>query len=61
MSFWLQGDIEKVFKEFGDIDYIRIIKDRSTNKSKGLAYVRFYRAYCAALALENCSPGTGLS
>ena len=53
----LQSDVEKIFCEYGDIDYVRIIRDRNTNKSKGLAYVKYYRAYCAAVALEKCGPG----
>ena len=42
------------FQEWGDIDYINVLKNRDTGKSKGLAYVKYYRPYHAALALENC-------
>lgn len=29
------------FKEFGNIDYARTIKDYHTKESKGIAYVKF--------------------
>ena len=41
-------------QQFGEIEYVRILTDRQTGDSKGLAYVKYYRAYHAALALENC-------
>ena len=41
-------------QQFGEIEYVRILTDRQTGESKGLAYVKYYRAYHAALALENC-------
>src|SRR6478609_7255233 len=41
---------------YGDIEYTRVIKDRSTGENKGLAYVKYFRAYHAALAVENCDP-----
>ena len=33
-----------------------MVKDRQTGNNRGLAYVRFGRAYDAAMALENCDP-----
>ena len=44
------------FQEYGDVEYVNILRDKSTNESKGLAYVKFHRPYHAALALENCDP-----
>jgi len=38
------------------MDYMRFLKDRNTGESRGLAYVKYYRAYHAALALEGCDP-----
>ena len=35
---------------------VQIVKDAKTKNSRGLAYVRFGRAYDAAVALENCDP-----
>lgn len=51
-----EKDVERVFSEYGEIDSIKIIRDRSSGESKGLSYVKYRRAYHAALALENCDP-----
>lgn len=31
------------FKEFGDIDYASIIRDKETKESKGFAYIKFFK------------------
>lgn len=49
-----EEDVQERFKEYGDIEYVKILKDRHTSASKGLAYVKFFRAYHAALAIEQC-------
>ena len=36
------------------MESVRIVKDHQSGNSRGLAYVRFGRAYDAAVALENC-------
>ncbi len=41
-------------QEYGDIDYVNVLRDKTTGDSKGLAYVKYHRAYHAALALESC-------
>ena len=41
-------------QQYGRIESIHIVKDRKTGGSRGLAYVRFSRAYDAAVALETC-------
>lgn len=33
---------------------MRFLTDRNTGQARGLAYVKFFRAYHAALALEGC-------
>ena len=38
------------------MESVHIVKERQTGHSRGLAYVRFTRAYNAAMALENCDP-----
>ena len=43
------------FQDFGEIEYVRILRDRVTKESKGLAYVKYFRAYHAALAYEGCN------
>ncbi|XP_014676357.1 PREDICTED: RNA-binding protein 45-like [Priapulus caudatus] len=49
-----EEDVREHFNKFGDIDYVTIIKDKSTGDPKGFAYVKFHKASHAALALENC-------
>jgi len=48
-----ESDLREVFSEFGDIDYVQIVKDRNTGEKKGVGYVKFHRAYDAAKALED--------
>jgi len=43
-----------VVQQFGRVESAHIVKDRKTGNNRGLAYVRFSRAYHAAMALENC-------
>lgn len=31
------------FRQFGDIDYVSVVKDRETKESKGFAYVKFHK------------------
>ncbi|KAK6627486.1 hypothetical protein RUM44_009964 [Polyplax serrata] len=47
-------DIEDHFKEFGEIDNVKLVKNRDTNENKGFAYVKYYKMYHAALAYEQC-------
>ncbi|XP_063224602.1 RNA-binding protein 45 isoform X2 [Bacillus rossius redtenbacheri] len=42
------------FEQFGDIDYVSVVKDRETKESKGFAYVKYHRVSHAAKAFENC-------
>ncbi|XP_067006548.1 RNA-binding protein 45 [Anabrus simplex] len=42
------------FKQFGDIDYVSVVKDRETKESKGFAYVKYHRVSHAAKAFEGC-------
>ncbi|KAF3707932.1 RNA-binding protein 45 Developmentally-regulated RNA-binding protein 1 [Channa argus] len=44
----------KPIKEYGEIEYCVIIKNKFTGESKGLGYVRYYKPSEAALAIENC-------
>lgn len=43
-------------QEFGDIEYVRVLTEKGTGKSKGLAFVKYFRAYHSALAMEMCDP-----
>ncbi|XP_070566589.1 RNA-binding protein 45-like [Ptychodera flava] len=47
-----EDDIKQKFEEYGDVDYINIVRDRSTGDPKGFAYVKFHKASHAMLALE---------
>lgn len=49
-----EEDLKDTFKEYGDIEYCVIIKNKSTGESKGLGYVRYHKPSQAALAIENC-------
>ena len=40
------------FGPFGNLEYCKVIKDRNTSESKGIAYVKYYLASTAALAME---------
>lgn len=33
------------FSQFGDVDYVRLIRDKITKKTKGVAYVNFVDKY----------------
>lgn len=37
------SELYDYFKQFGDIDYASIIKDKNTRESKGFAYVKYIR------------------
>ncbi|KAG5880612.1 hypothetical protein JTB14_008741 [Gonioctena quinquepunctata] len=47
-------DLYDAFKEFGDIDYATIIRDRDSKESKGFAYVKYTKFSQAANAFEKC-------
>ncbi|XP_042289404.1 RNA-binding protein 45 isoform X2 [Thunnus albacares] len=49
-----EEDLKNTFKEYGDIEYCVIIKNKFTGESKGLGYVRYYKPSQAAVAIENC-------
>lgn len=49
-----EDDLKETFKEYGDIEYCIIIKNKTTGESKGLGYVRYHKPSQAATAIENC-------
>ena len=49
-----EDDLRCKFQEFGDIDYVQIVRDHTTKDPKGFGYVKFTKASTAAVALENC-------
>jgi len=48
-----ESDLREAFSEFGDIDYVQVVKDRNTGEKKGFGYIKYHRAYDAAKALED--------
>ncbi|KAI7809044.1 putative RNA-binding protein 45 [Triplophysa rosa] len=49
-----EEDLKETFKEYGDIEYAIVIRNKTTGESKGLGYVRYHRPSYAARAIENC-------
>lgn len=49
-----EAELKTVFEQFGEVDYVQVVKDRKTRESKGFGYVNFRKPYFAALALEGC-------
>ena len=49
-----EAELRSVFEQFGEVDYVQVVKDRKTRESKGFGYVNFKKPYYAALALEGC-------
>ncbi|KAM9305795.1 RNA-binding protein 45 [Gastrophryne carolinensis] len=51
---YTEEDVRNTFKQYGQIEYCSILKNKSTGESKGLGYVRFMKPSQAAMAIENC-------
>lgn len=49
-----EDDLKETFKEYGDIEYCIIVKNKTTGESRGLGYVRYHKPSQAATAIENC-------
>lgn len=47
-------DVRNIFKQYGDLDYVSVVKDRETKESKGVAYVKYLKMSHAAKAFEEC-------
>lgn len=45
-------DLKDTFKQYGDVAYVKIIKDRETNKSRGFWFVEFNSIEDAVVAKE---------
>ncbi len=48
------SELRDHFSQFGDIDYVSIVKDKNTKESKGFAYVKYHRVSHTAKAFESC-------
>jgi len=51
---YAEEDVREHFGQFGAIEFINMVKDKQTQKPKGLAFVKYFRFYEAARALEEC-------
>lgn len=38
-----ETDLREHFAQFGDIDYVSIVRERVTRESKGFGYVKYHR------------------
>lgn len=46
------SDLENAFKEFGEIQDVKIVKDRDTGRSRGFGFITFATAEQAKQALS---------
>jgi len=51
-----EDDMRAEFSQYGPVEYVNIIRDKRTNESKGLGYVKYFRFSHAAKAFENVDP-----
>jgi len=49
-----ESELRDNFNQFGDVDYVSIVRDRTTKESKGFAYIKYHRMSHAAKAFEAC-------
>ncbi|EGG20795.1 hypothetical protein DFA_00660 [Cavenderia fasciculata] len=47
-----EADLTNRFKEFGNLEHVKIVRERDTHESKGYAFVKFSKSSTAALAME---------
>lgn len=57
LFFFLSTATLYLLQQFGEIDYVRMLQDRKTGKTKNLAYVKYFKQYDAAKAVEECGSG----
>ena len=48
-----EEDLRAAFTQFGAVEDVWMVKDRMTKENKGICYIKFEKASCAALAIEN--------
>jgi len=48
----VEQDLEDLFKKFGDISGVKLIKDRETGRSKGFAFIEFANSSQAEAAVK---------
>ena len=52
-------EVKDVFKEYGEVSFVKVIKDRETGKSKGFGFVEFSSVE-EAVAAKNAMDGAEL-
>ncbi len=45
-------EVKDIFKEYGEVIFVKVIKDRETGKSKGFGFVEFEKVEDAVKAKE---------
>jgi RNA-binding motif X-linked protein 2 len=53
LSFFLQGDIICVFSQFGEVEDFNLVRDETTGKSRGFAFLKYEDARSCILAVDN--------
>lgn len=51
---YTEDNLRQKFQDFGEIEYVQIVRDHKTGENKGFGYVKFRKSSAAAVALENC-------
>jgi len=51
-----EEDMRNKFNSYGPVEWVSIIRDKRTNESKGLGYVKYFRFSHAARAFEGVGP-----
>ena len=49
-----EDNLRQKFQDFGEIEYVQVVRDHKTGENKGFGYVKFRKSSSAAVALENC-------
>jgi len=49
-----ESELREQFEEFGPLEYVSIVKDKTTNTSRGFGYVKYFQFSHAARAFEGC-------
>ena len=48
-----EEDVKAAFSQFGSVEDVWMVKDRMTKENKGICYIKYDKASCAALAIES--------
>lgn len=48
-----EGDVVCVFSQYGEIENINLVRDKSTGKSKGFAFIKYEDQRSTVLAIDN--------